>query len=361
MIWLAWRQFRTQALVVSAVLVLIGVALAVTGPHLLHLYDTDVATCGVHGDCSSVTQNFLDRAHWKGVLNALVLVAPALIGIFLGAPVVARELENGTYRLAWTQSVTRSRWIATKLAVVGLGGMVVAGLVSLMVTWWSSPVDRLQGAPFGTFDQRDVAPVAYAAFAVTLGVAAGALIRRTLPAMAATLVAFIGVRYAIGQWVRPGLATPLHLTTVFLGPGVNGPGLSGSGTAASSGLIISDQIINGAGKVIGQNGGIGPDGNILFTAGPGGPTTFVGVGRCPNPIPPPPSNSTGGGGGPKQVPTAVVHAVQKCIGSFHLREVLTYQPASRYWSFQLVEAGIFVVLALGLAGFTLWWVRRRLS
>jgi hypothetical protein len=68
-----------------------------------------------------------------------------------------------------------------KLALVGLASMTVAGLLSLMVTWWASPLDKVHMNPFGTFDERNIVPVAYAAFAFALGVIAGIGVRRTLP------------------------------------------------------------------------------------------------------------------------------------------------------------------------------------
>ena len=74
---------------------------------------------------------------WLGVL---VIVVPGIIGLFWGAPLVARELEAGTFRLAWTQSVTRTRWLAVEARRRRPGvSMAVAGLLSLMVTWWASP------------------------------------------------------------------------------------------------------------------------------------------------------------------------------------------------------------------------------
>jgi ABC-type transport system involved in multi-copper enzyme maturation permease subunit len=262
MIWLAWRQLRSQLLVVIGVLVVLGVLLALNGSHLVHLYDTTVATCAQHNDCPSVTQNFESQAKWNHALDALVLVVPALIGIFWGAPLVARELETRTNRLAWTQSITRSRWFAVKLAVVGVASVVTASLVSLMVTWWASPYDRLQDAPYAVFDQRDIAPVAYALFAFALGVALGVLIRRTLPAMAATLVAFVAVRFVVSQWIRPRLIAPLHTITPFSAP--PGPGAPfvppGTESINPADLIVSQQTLNRAGRVIGQDGGIGSNG-----------------------------------------------------------------------------------------------------
>ena len=133
MIRFTWLQFRAQAVVVAGALALLAIAAA----GLLHRDDGTVRL-------------------WLGVL---VLVAPGLIGMFWGAPLVAREFEEGTFRLAWTQSVTRTRWMAVKLAVVGLASMAAAGLLSLVVTWWSGPLDRADLNQFATFDQRGIVPV----------------------------------------------------------------------------------------------------------------------------------------------------------------------------------------------------------
>jgi hypothetical protein len=89
-----------------------------------------------------------------------------------GAPLVAREFETGTYRLAWTQT-TRTRWIAIKLAAIGLAGVVLTAILSLIVTWWSGPLDAVTMTPYSSFDQRDLVPLGYAAFAFVIGVAAG--------------------------------------------------------------------------------------------------------------------------------------------------------------------------------------------
>lgn len=143
-------------------------------PGLAHLYGTSVATCQAHGDCPAVTSAFLlnDRA-LQIALRFPIIVLPGLLGIFWGAALIARELETGTFRFAWTQGITRTRWMAVKLGVAGLASMAVTGLLSLLVTWWSSPLDTVSADPFGTFDERGLAPVGYAAFAFALGVTAG--------------------------------------------------------------------------------------------------------------------------------------------------------------------------------------------
>jgi hypothetical protein len=362
-IWLAWRQIRTQIVVVSGVLAVIALALAVTGPHLVHAYDTIVKHCSSHDDCATVTDQFLKSDRLLQQLGVVVLILPALVGIFWGAPLVAREFETGTFRLSWTQSVTRTRWLSTKLVVGGLASVVTTGLLSLMVTWWSSPFDRVNGTPFSPayFDRRDLVPIGYAAFAFALGVAAGMLIRRTLPAMAATLVGFIGVRLAVFEWVRPRLMAPLSVTTPFSAqPGVIlGPAGYGAGRINPADWVLSEQTIDRAGRVIGQNGGVGPNGNLTFNTAPNGTLTMTGVGTCPNRFVPP---KVGPGAPPLTAPPGgAARAFQTCADKLGIKELLTYQPINRYWPFQIYETAIFIGLALLLAGFCFWWVRRRLA
>ena len=162
-----------------------------------------------------------------------MVVVPALIGLFFGAPLVARELETGTFRLAWTQSVTRRRWLAVKFAVVGIASMVIGGLVTWMADWWASPLDAVNQNRFGlgNFGLQGVAPIGYAAFAFALGATAGVLLRRTVAAMAVTGVGFAAARLAVTYWVRPNLASPVH-ESLPLSTG-SGPGFRVLPTAVS--------------------------------------------------------------------------------------------------------------------------------
>jgi len=359
-IWLAWRQVRLQTLIVAGALVGLAIYFGLTGPHLSHLYNTVVASCRIHNDCGPVLGNFQSQFHLDKLASALVLVAPALVGIFWGAPLIARELESGTYRLAWTQSITRSRWIITKFCLVGVASMIVAGSLSLMYTWWSSAYLRVFDGQFQPLNYltHDVVPIGYAAFAFALGVAVGAVIRRTVVAMAVTLVGYVGVLAAFTTLIRPRLITPLRRNTAFPLPF---SARSKGAPLGSNDLFVSQQTITATGRVIGQNGGIGPNGETLFSPVHGaapGTTTFNGVGICPNNFPvhriiSNPRSPTAG--------NAIATEVNKCVQSFHLREVLTYQPVSRYWTFQWYELTIFIALALLLAGFSWWWVRRRIS
>lgn len=173
MIWLAWRQSRAQTMIALAGVLAVSAAAFASGRT-----DTTLRL-------------------W---LSVLAVVVPGLLGVFWGAPLVAGELESGSFRVAWTQDISRVRWLASRLAATGLAAMALAGLASWLVTWWAGPLDRAGLDQFGSFDSRDVVPVGYAAFAFALGVLLGALLRRALPAMAATIVLFTAVRLEFGCW-----------------------------------------------------------------------------------------------------------------------------------------------------------------
>jgi len=323
MIRFTWLQFRAQAVVVAGALALLAVAAA----GLLHRDDGTVRL-------------------WLGVL---VLVAPGLIGMFWGAPLVAREFEEGTFRLAWTQSVTRARWMAVKLAVVGLASMAAAGLLSLVVTWWSSPLDRADLNQFATFDQRGIAPIGYAAFAFTLGVLVGALIRRTLPAMFVTLAVFIAVRLTEFSWLRPRLLHPV-LLNLALNPGSTGYGQQGTLSVLFSSPTLMPDPPNLPNTWITSLAVVNARGQAL--------TTQVLTRACPD------IGQGGGGGGGlgghSKAPQAVVNRTQDCVAkigtTYH--EAVAYQPASRYWPLQWYELAIFLGAALILAAACLWRIRR---
>jgi hypothetical protein len=149
LIWLTWRQSRQQAAGAAAVLAAFAVLLAVTGPHLASLYaGSGVGGCQGAG-CITAADDFLKRLYGTGTYVLLyllgiviILVAPAVIGLFWGAPLIAGEFEARTHYLAWNQSVTRSRWLAVKLALTGLAAMAVTEALSLMQAWWATPISR---------------------------------------------------------------------------------------------------------------------------------------------------------------------------------------------------------------------------
>jgi hypothetical protein len=356
MIRFTWMQSRAQTMMAIGALAVIAIVLAITGPPLVHLYDISVATCAAHRDCSSVTAAFLrDDSTLRTWLGVLVIVTPGVIGIFWGAPLVTRELEAGTFRLAWSQSITRTRWLAVKLAVIGLASMTAAGLLSLMVTWWASPLDRVHMSPFGTFDQRDIIPIGYAAFAFVLGVTAGVFIRRTVAAMATTLVAFVAARLAVIHWIRPHLIAPAHHDLAIGSASIAGYGSTGLFGRGPSNLqlappnipgawIYSTQLVDKAGHAITAQ--FLQNACPALVAGPSGGGSAGGLGS---------------GGSHTHASAAAGKALENCATKVAVKfhEVVTYQPASRYWAFQWYEVAIFLSAALLLAGACFWQVRRR--
>lgn len=338
MIWLTWRQFRVQALVVAAVLASFAVALGLTGPSLAHLYTTSgLAACHAPRDCSGVTTTFLDQLKADEAYTLLyavgsisTLLLPALIGAFWGAPLITRELEAHTLRVAWYQGVTRTQWTAVKLGLLGLASMISAGGLSLMVSWWATPIEKAGGFPVNQtqlsrfspqiFDARGVTPVAYALFAFILGVTVGVIVKRTTAAMAITLVIFAVIQVAMPVWVRPSLFAPAHLTSPIL----TAPLLDNMVVHTSGQLTVP---VNIPGAWVVSNQTITPSGQVF---------TLPVVDACQN------------------------GTQSQCIAWLakqNLRQVVTYQPASRYWVFQWYETGIFVVLSLLLAALSVLLVK----
>jgi ABC-type transport system involved in multi-copper enzyme maturation permease subunit len=332
MTWLTWRQFRAQTLVAAAALAVLAIVLLITGLQLSHTFDTTVIGCRAHGDCGAVNNAFQGQdTALQDLTRLLMYVVPAVIGLFWGAPLVARELETGTYRLAWTQGVTRARWFAVKLVLTGLATVATAGLLSLMVTWWSSPLERvaMDRITPDEFSLGGIVIIGYAAFAFALGVTAGLLIRRTLPAMAITLAIFVGVQLAMPFLIRPHLITPVR--------------------AVSALNVASVKSVSS----IGSAGG----GRLSVGAGANVPGAWIYSEQVTTA-----SGSTDLGLAPAQCgPKYGYNACQAVLARMHLRQVVVYQPAGRYWAFQWYETAIYLVVALVLAGFSWWWVRRRVT
>jgi hypothetical protein len=340
MIWLTWRQFRVQALTAATALVAVAILLGATGPGMAGQYATSGLT-GCQGDtCANAATSFLEQLQANSLYHVtyplglvLILVTPALLGVFWGAPLIARELETGTYRLAWNQSVTRTRWLAVKLTLTGLAAMAVTEALSLMHAWWADPISKaialgggasvLSGNRFAwiAFASHGITPLGYAAFAFALGTAAGALIRRAVPAMAVTLAIFAVAQVPMPLWGRPNIIPPVQTIGTVEAAQVNFGSLTASAVPGQPGaMVVASHAVNAAGQVVPS---------LPVSCFPdSGPAKFA--------------------GDPGQ-----------CMDKLGIREVVSYQPASRYWPIQLIETGIFLVLALGLAWSCFWLLGRR--
>ena len=342
MIWLTWRQFRAQAL--TTLLILLGAAafLLITGFELRNSYHTDLATCTAQNDCSIL---FSQIQHtYNPILQfceLLLTIIPALIGIFWGAPLIARELETGTYQLAWNQSVMRTRWLAVKLGGVGLAALVTTGVLSLLLTWWAGPLDQIQGSRFGdmVFSTRDITPLGYALFAFALGTTAGLVLRRTIPAMAVTLAVFIAIQVIVPTTIRPNLLSSTTETVT----------IDQATMSQANGIYSTD---NSSDFYI--SGLTTPVGALVLSTTPvettaDQPETMNSVSSC---LPQPDAGS-------RLTADSPFTQFGACVASDDLHESITYQPVSHYWPLQWFETGFFLVLTGLLSGFCFWFIRRR--
>ena len=291
MIWAGWRQTRAAAITLGLLLALLALYLVTTGIRLRTAFDTDhLSRCLLPAarqspDCGTSLANFYRLLDASGrVLIGYLNLVPAFLGVFIGAPMLAREFENGTHRLAWTQTITRTRWVTTRLAVAAALAVSAEQALTWVVTFWRSPLDKLSGHfDPGAFSFEGIVPAGYALFAFAIGALAGAVIRRTIPAMATTLGVFIVVRLSLENYARPNFMTPKTISYLDQPP-INQP-------SGSAGDWILDTLV---------------------------PKPGLGL------------------------PTIII-----------------YQPAARYWAFQLIEAGVCILTAAALLTFTIYWVRRR--
>jgi ABC-type transport system involved in multi-copper enzyme maturation permease subunit len=298
MIWVTWRQHRLEALWALVLAGLVGGFTAYTA-YELWLAAPNCASPVGFGFCLSndVFGRIAQAIMRFNLFQYGLVVLPALAGAFIGAPLVAREIENGTQHLAWTQGVTRIRWLLTKLVLVFVPLLAAAALIGflevVLLNVQGSQVNR-----WDVFDQQTPVVPAATFFALALGVAFGAVIGRSVPAMAATLVSFVIVRVGIGELVRSHYIAPLMKTTHDL----NAVGSQADPTAWWLGF---PDYYDSTGHLLGS------------LLGPG-----------------------------TSQPSYVIQY---------------FQPGSRFWAFQTIESAILAGLALLILGFAIYWVTRRLS
>jgi hypothetical protein len=336
MTWLTWRQYRLQAAVAALVLAVFATVLLVTGFQLAAQWHTLLASCTASHTCGNLHEGgtpLSSALGWDFVV--LSLLAPALFGVLVGAPLVAHEFEARTCDFAWAQSITRTRWLAVKVGWLLLAAAVWGGAIAALVTWWSGPRNAAFANAFQSnyFDQQGLVPVAYSVFATALGIAAGAVLRRTLPAIAIVIGGFIGMRLWISQDLRMHFMSPV---TTFYGAAANFNPPAGS-------LNVGGGLVNQAGQVV-----TGSLSNVMID---GVPSTSLPA-ACQQLIP----ASANGPNGPSG---ATLNAVYGCLQKAGYRQFLTYQPISRYWAFQGIETGIYLAVAAALIAITFYAVRRR--
>ncbi len=305
MTWVSWRLQRTETLIAAGILALIAALLVPTGITMAHAYHHDgLAGClGANPsyNCTQAIAGFQLRFRPLFALLDWFTLVPGLIGVLLAAPFIL-ELEHGTYRLAWTQSITRRRWIAIKLAVPVAAALLIATALILLTTWWRTPFVHLNGRmETGTYDSEGTVVYGYILFALALALAIGVVWRRAVAAVTLAFVGYFIARIFVDTWLRNRLVAPLKATWR---------------TAAGDPANLNHA------NIISQTGS-GPGVVVKHGSGLLGGHVHVAVGIGPT----------------------IMHAV--------------YQPASHFWPLQGFETGIFAGAALLLVGFAAWWTHER--
>ena len=314
--WITWRQHRVALAGVIALLGGISVFFLFHGLAMHHDYTAiGLGSCGdINGQsCEPLLELFSNKYNsWAQFLPRFLEFIPCLIGMFIGAPLVARELESGTFRFLWTQGSNRGRWIVTELAILGATLTVTALGFSAVFSWWFGPWESIMGRMVGG-QAYEVAGVVFAArtlFAFMLGAMLGALIRRTVPAMAATGAIWLAVTWPTVIYLRPLIQKPVTAR-------------DDTSLQISTSWTLSAWRQDPAGHRLSQSqlaavvqrarlDGVTSDKSFIDWLNQRGYTSWV-----------------------------------------------SYQPDSRFWHFQTIEAGTYTFIALLLAGVTIWFVRRR--
>jgi ABC-type transport system involved in multi-copper enzyme maturation permease subunit len=317
MAWVTWRQHRPTLISVPAVLGAVAVFLLIAGLKIHHDYAV-LTAC--HPASSPACQNLnseFNSTDWTMANTVLILLnlAPALIGAFAGAPVLARELETGTYRYAWTQGFGRERWTIAKLALLAVTVTAAAGAFSQLFAWFFQPFLKQEDMTVlaaTVFDTRGIAFAAWTLDAFAIGVLAGMLIRRIVPAMAVTLGVYMGLTLATWLFLRehylPALVT-------------SNPSITTGPLNASSPWILSTWYTGPGGKPASQ-----PTVNQILQH----------------------YHQSNGPNGPVQV-----------LLQHGYTQWWSYVPVNRFWPLQFVEGGWLLALSVLLIAATVWLVRHR--
>ena len=321
--WVTWRQHRFALGGLVVVLGGLGLYLLFTGLAMHHAYhNLGLDTCGNLGgpSCQSQLSVFQqDYGSSADHLPHLLMILPGLIGVFVGAPLLARELESGTFRFAWTQARSRVQWIVTKLVLLAVVLTALALAFSALFTWWYGPFDAITGrmSSTGAYETSGLVFAARTMFGFTLGALLGLLIRRTVPAMAATAAAWAAVVLASITYLRPLIRTPI--TTI---------GHPAKGAIASSHVPFNANVIT---NWIQSPAGHHVSFDQLF------------------------QQEIAGNGGTIPSPDQF----DAWMTQHGYTRWASYQPNSWFWHFQTVEAAGYATLAVLLAVATVLILRRR--
>lgn len=324
MAWVTWRQHRVALAGMATFLGALALYVGISGLRLHHAY-VAATTCNQHSPvCGELITsfNFMNHALVGGYT---LQVVPPLIGAFVGAPVLARELETGTFRYAWTQGFERWRWALAKLVALAVVVTAAAGALSVLLSWYYQPylatrnqsLSLSEESPFSLalFDLRGVSFAAWTLAGFAIGALAGMLTRRVVPAVVATLAAYTAMALTAANLLRQHYLSPLRTEAA------NVPG---------SAWVMSQYWVKG--------------GKVAFIDWRGAPLSLV-------------QACSGAPAGPLGKPPPQSFA--QCAAQHGYTQITTYQPASRFWPFQLIEGGWLLAVSVLLIALTVWLVRRR--
>ncbi len=302
MIWVTWRQHRTEALIAVALLILSVLFLLLSGMVLRTTYLQD----GRYG-----VEYFLSSFPFMAIY-----LLPLLLGVFVGAPLVSQELERGTYRLAWTQGIPRERWFMSKLLIVTGATLFLFIIIAGILNWWNQPVNETIG-PWATFDVNGIVIVSHALFALTLGIALGTILSKSVGAMALFVPIFPMVRLFF-FWLRQYYLNPMSLRWNYTGENPI--------DQLEKIWLLEQNFLDKLGKPI-------PFNQVFNTCRP--------------------KNSI--------LAYAIDPELFSCFRENGFSILVSYQPVERFWLFQGVECLIFLALAISLVGLTIWWLKKKIS
>jgi hypothetical protein len=320
--WVAWRRNRATVLGLGGLLVALATYLLITGLQTHVAYD-DLGSCipPITTDaCRIQWSSFVDGHGDRGLMGPLLVVLPGIVGAVVGAPLIGRELESGVFRYSWTQGAGRMRWAVAVIVPVAIVSVILVGVLGLLVTWRNAPMvdsGAAQRLDTSTFPTTGLAVVGWTLLGVSAGVLAGLLWERVVPAVATTFAAWFGLAY-LASVLRPHLLTPL--TT--------------KGEVPVGGLEMSEHWTKG--------------GTPVSLAEVGSALDKVGVTMSEDGF------SAQGDKGSAAPPDPITYLSEHGYAHVH-----SYQPDSRYWTFQWIEFSWLVLVSVVLLGITFWLVRRR--
>lgn len=313
MIWVTWHRYRVRFLVLAVYIVLLIVGMFLT-EHAYEIANTSFGSCPA---CSSALSNAQSNGTYVSVGVALV---PLLIGLVLGAPIVASEFESKTNRLAWSQGMTRTKWLIRTWSILAVGTVALMSVLVLFTQWWATHIVTSSGNGGALIQPEQmlitgVDPIASALLALTLGMFVGVIARRYLSPYATSVIAMIAIGVAIQWFALPRLAPTTFKATIDGG--------------------LPHYPLNA------WNVG---SGFVGIRSGPRATSVASVVRYCMS---------------PHSGLVSKVGANQwECLAIRNVRQVIFFQPASHYWILQWREAGIYAVLAGLLLGLSIWSVRR---